>query len=109
MKSWKGELLEFYTKTTSKAKDLLYKYNALTHFRDSQLKKEKDLSPMNYIAFEALGQAIVESSQKQFVVLIDEIDKAPRDFPNDVLFEFENLSFRIEEATQRGSRGLGEQ
>ena len=75
----------FNSKTTSKAKDLLYHYNALTHFRDFQ-KGAADINPMNYVVFEALGEAIVHGAKERYVVLIDEIDKAPRDFPNDVLF-----------------------
>ena len=93
-----AQLLQFNTKTSSKAKDLLYKYNALTHFRDSQAGKE-NLNPMDYIRFTALGKAILDAGQTRSVVLIDEIDKAPRDFPNDVLFEFEELAFAVEEAT----------
>ena len=92
-----AELLVFNTKTSSKARDLLYQYNALTHFRDSQAGKQ-DLNPMNYIRFQALGKAIVRTKQQRYVILVDEIDKAPRDFPNDVLFEFEQLAFQIEEA-----------
>ncbi len=93
-------LLEFITKTTSKAKDLLYKYNALLHFRESQQDKaaEKKINAMEYVEFEALGKAIKEAGQQRYVVLVDEIDKAPRDFPNDVLFEFEQRAFKVEEA-----------
>ena len=93
------DLLIFNTKTTSKAKDLLYKYNALKHFRDSQAG-QTDLNPMNYVSFEAMGKAILESGQRRYVVLIDEVDKAPRDFPNDILHEFENMAFGVEEAAR---------
>ncbi|MEM6265095.1 MAG: MoxR family ATPase [Bacteroidota bacterium] len=98
----KTNLLIFNTKTTSKAKDLLYQYDALRHFRDSQRPTDGTTSPsaLNYISFQALGKAIVDSSKTRYVVLVDEIDKAPRDFPNDVLYEFENLSFRIDEASR---------
>lgn len=89
--------LRFNTKTTSKASDLFYRYNALAHFRDSQTGKP-DVNPMNYVYFEALGKAIIEAGKRRHVILIDEIDKAPRDFPNDVLFEFEQMAFRVEEA-----------
>jgi len=54
---------------------------------------------MNYVRFGPLGEAIARSGQKQTVVLVDEIDKAPRDFPNDVLFEFDEKSFQLEEAS----------
>lgn len=90
------DLLVFNAKTTSLAKDLLYQYDALGHFRNSRNGKQ-EISVMDYISFNSLGKAIIESSEKRQVVLIDEIDKAPRDFPNDVLFEFERLAFKIDE------------
>jgi MoxR-like ATPase len=93
-----GDPLIFSTKAGSNGKSLFYRYNALTHFRDSQMGKE-DLNPMNYVSFEPLGRAIVESAHKRHVVIIDEIDKAPRDFANDVLYEFEEMAFRVEEAS----------
>ena len=86
----------FDTKTTSAAKDLFYRYDAIRHFSD------KTANPLKYITFEALGLAILtarEGAPRQ-VVLVDEIDKAPRDFPNDVLFQFEKYAFRTEEATR---------
>lgn len=92
----KVPLLVFNTKTSSKAKDLLYQYNALSHFRDSQ-SANGSVDPMSYVNFAPLGQAIVEARQQRYVVLVDEIDKAPRDFPNDVLFEFEQLAFKVDE------------
>ncbi|MEM6768486.1 MAG: MoxR family ATPase [Bacteroidota bacterium] len=92
-----AKLLAFYTKTTSKAKDLLYHYDALSHFRDAQIDQVKR-NPMEYVEFHAMGKAIVEASQTRYVVLVDEIDKAPRDFPNDVLFEFEEMAFKVAEA-----------
>ncbi len=98
-------VLRFNVKTTSTAKDLLYRYDAIRHFRDNhnhaQANPKAD-NVMNYIQFEALGQAIMAAAHgKRHVVLVDEIDKAPRDFPNDLLFEFEKLGFRIEEATKK--------
>ena len=94
----------FNTKTDSQAQDLFYSYDALRHFRDAGLAREqgsKDtlLPVMNYISFNALGLAILESANERPIVLIDEIDKAPRDFPNDILFEFEKFAFRVKEAT----------
>ncbi|MEO0470814.1 MAG: hypothetical protein AAF206_14400, partial [Bacteroidota bacterium] len=56
-------------------------------------------SAMEHIQFQALGRAILEAPKQRYVVLIDEIDKAPRDFPNDVLFEFDNFAFRVEDAS----------
>ncbi len=89
-----SEVFRFNTKTTSSAKDLFYRYDALRHFGRQQE------NPLRFITFEAFGKAIINSRLGfRPVVLVDEIDKAPRDFPNDVLFEFEEFSFKIEEAT----------
>ena len=92
-----GKPLIFYTKTTSTARDLFYTYDSLSHFHDAQLKEKKDLNVENYIQYQALGQAIIDSQEQRSVVLIDEIDKAPRDLPNDVLNELEEMSFRVRE------------
>ena len=110
--------LTFNTKTTSTAKDLLYRYDALRHFNDTQIAK-RHLPVSSYISYEALGLAILlsyspddpkrkkvnsylpaevqELGPMRSVVLIDEIDKAPRDLPNDILNEIENMSFDIPE------------
>ncbi len=93
------DVLRFNVKTTSIAKDLLYRYDAIRHFRDSHKEGNELLNILNYIHFEALGQSIITAREKRRVVLIDEIDKAPRDLPNDLLYEFEKLGFRIDEAT----------
>jgi MoxR-like ATPase len=106
--------LVFFTKTTSTAKDLFYRYDALQRFHDAQFSTEQ-LPPDKYITYDALGLAILLSLEPEAanaflpqglkdkgpirsVVLIDEIDKAPRDFPNDILNEVENLSFTIMES-----------
>lgn len=90
--------LVFNAQTTSLASDLFYKYDALGHFQYNQNHKEV-LSPAEieakFIHYNALGQAI--RSRMRQVVLIDEIDKAPRDFPNDILYAIENLSFKVHE------------
>lgn len=93
-----GKPIVFNSQTTSTAKDLFYKYDALGHFQFSQTQKglltpeeiEKD-----FITYQGLGKAIKE--QKRCVVLIDEIDKAPRDLPNDILAALERLSFKVPE------------
>lgn len=90
-------LLKFYTKTTSTARDLFYRYDSLRHFHDAQLKEKAKIDTNDYIELNALGQAIINSGDMRSVVLIDEIDKAPRDFPNDVLYELENMAFQIRE------------
>ncbi len=94
-------LYKFFTKSDATAKDLFYRYDSLRHFHDAQLKSNQDLSAENYIDLEALGKAIVNSTQQRAVVLIDEIDKAPRDFPNDVLNEMEQMEFQIKETGKR--------
>jgi MoxR-like ATPase len=108
--------LIFNTKTTSTAKDLFYSYDALGHFHDAQFRKE-ELPIEKYITYEALGLAILlamnptetaaylpehlrDTGPLRSVVLIDEIDKAPRDMPNDILNEIERLSFTVKETGQ---------
>lgn len=93
-------LLRFNTKTTSTARDVLYRYDSLRHFHDAQLKKEGDLPIDSYISLQALGKAIAHSNELRSVVLIDEIDKAPRDFPNDLLDVLEDMCFEIKEKSQ---------
>lgn len=96
-----GEPLIFHTKTTSAAKDLFYRYDSLGHFHDAQLREKTDLNIKDYISYEALGRAIMESGSKRSVVLIDEIDKAPRDLPNDILNELENMAFSVKETGEQ--------
>ncbi len=109
-----GDPLKFETKSTSAARDLFYTYDALKRFQHIQTKQESD-DILDYITYQALGLAILRTltptDVKEFlkggisptenparsVVLIDEIDKAPRDFPNDILNEIENMYFRIPE------------
>ena len=108
----------FNTKTTSAASDLFYYYDALRHFRDANIRRADNTAALNvadYIELRALGKAIAltntndnnarlfvkDADLQKFVggsvVLIDEIDKAPRDFPNDILQEIENYRFSIKE------------
>lgn len=93
-----GEPIVFNAQTNSTASDLFYKYDALGHFQYSHNQKEA-LSAMEieerFIHYQALGEAI--RSEKRRVVLIDEVDKAPRDLPNDVLAAIERLEFRVPE------------
>lgn len=105
--------LVFNVKTTSNAKDLFYQYDAMRHFHDSHFRGNA-LRVDDYIHYEAFGLAILLAMQPseadQFlpsrylgrgptrsIVLIDEIDKAPRDLPNDILNEIEEMSFTIKE------------
>ncbi len=106
--------LKFETKSNSTARDLFYTYDALKRFQDAQ-SGGVSLSPLDYITYQALGLAILRtkdpsevaefilpdwqfSGKTRSVVLIDEIDKAPRDFPNDLLNELDSdMYFRIPE------------
>ncbi|MDX1940842.1 MAG: MoxR family ATPase [Saprospiraceae bacterium] len=93
-----GKPLIFNAQTTSTASELFYKYDALSHFQYSQNNAEV-LSPdeleSRFIRYVGLGAAI--RADKRQIVLIDEIDKAPRDLPNDVLAAIEDLEFSVPE------------
>jgi MoxR-like ATPase len=114
--------LKFDTKTTSTATDLFYQYDALRRFQDAHIAKEKkDIKNIyEYIEFQALGAAIIlagsneedkrllskkhqNKKQRKSVVLIDEIDKAPRDLPNDILNEIEKMEFKVKETGNKFS------
>lgn len=89
----------FNAQTTSQAKDLFYRYDALAHFQFAQTQKaplSNDVVEAKFIKYNGLGKAIKED--KKAVVLLDEIDKAPRDFPNDILAAIEDLTFDVPEA-----------
>jgi MoxR-like ATPase len=89
------EPLVFSTRSTSRAQDLLYTYDAVRRFNDIQARQGEPEKPEHYIYYQALGQAIVEGKRR--VVLVDEIDKAPRDFPNDLLTELDRMEFEVPE------------
>lgn len=92
----------FNTKTTSTSKDLFYRYDSLSHFRDSQIRgREEKIDVKQYIAYEALGKALIDSAFRRSVVLIDEVDKAPRDLPNDLLNELEHFEFEVRETGEK--------
>jgi len=99
--AWKfdlGKPLVFNAQTTSTASELFYKYDALAHFQFAQNRKEllkEEEIEKKFIKYQALGKAI--QSEKRQVVLIDEIDKAPRDLPNDILASLEDLEFYVPE------------
>ncbi|MEZ4775105.1 MAG: MoxR family ATPase [Bacteroidia bacterium] len=100
-----GKVLVFNAKTSSIASDLFYRYQAVKHFQYIQNIQHNGDSGKNaedFIEYEALGKAILIAltEKKRSVVLIDEIDKAPRDFPNDILNELENLKFSVPETDQ---------
>lgn len=117
----------FSTKSNSEARDLFYTYDAIGRFREAQVRARPGAAPADaadYIEFQALGRAILDAHRQEevahllrgrrayahpgepqrSVVIIDEIDKASRDFPNDLLREIEDLAFRVPEM----SRGDGD-
>lgn len=93
-----------YVKSTSRAKDLLYTYDAINRIYDGQAGEAKSKEISKYIHLAPLGRAIARADvklgdgQRRSVVLIDEIDKADLDFPNDLLWELDRLEFQIDEA-----------
>jgi MoxR-like ATPase len=88
-------VLEFHTKSTSVARDLLYQVDTLRRFHDATTGDASARDAGKYITYRALGEAI--RSDHTHVVLIDEIDKAPRDLPNDLLNELDRMEFAMPE------------
>ena len=84
-------LLQWHIKSTTKAQQGLYEYDAVSRLRDSQLGEEKVKDIKNYISKGTLWQAF--DSADQVVLLIDEIDKADIEFPNDLLRELDRMEF----------------
>jgi MoxR-like ATPase len=109
-----GRPLRFQTKSTSTARDLFYYYDSIRHFHAAQTQRSP-VDAAQFITIQAVGEAIIRTMDpakvhaalpnfehllpKRSVVLIDEVDKAPRDFPNDILHEVEDLCFQIPELT----------
>jgi len=113
-----GKWWDYYTwniKSTTRARDGLYRYDAIARLRDAQLMgtgleqlreflgivetgylKKRLLEKKNYREFAALGKSLQEHSHRP-ILLIDEIDKADSDFANDLLLELEELRFEIPE------------
>ncbi|WP_397541481.1 AAA family ATPase [Roseovarius salis] len=88
-------MLEWNIKSTTKAQQGLYEYDAVSRLRDSQLGDERVHDVRNYIRKGKLWQAF-ESTDKT-VLLIDEIDKADIEFPNDLLQELDRMEFHVYE------------
>ena len=103
-----GDVEHFATRTDSVSTDLLYRYDSLAHFHKVNIDKACELTAneieASFIKYQALGRAICDSKgyneekvAKRRVVLIDEIDKAPRDLPNDILTTIERMTFEVPE------------
>ena len=91
-------LLQWHIKSTTKAQQGLYEYDAVSRLRDSQLGDEKVKDIRNYIVKGVLWQAF--EAEQPTVLLIDEIDKADIDFPNDLLLELDEKRFTIPETKE---------
>jgi len=94
-KSLGKRLIQWHIKSTTKAQQGLYDYDAVSRLRDSQLGNDKVHDIRNYIKKGKLWEAF--DSDEQVVLLIDEIDKADIEFPNDLLVEIDKMEFFVYE------------
>lgn len=120
---WNHDIFE--TKSTSQAAELFYEYDVVGRFHAKTI--EADVTPSEFVTYRALGRAILLAHPKELVahlmpgngrdhpgpprrsvVVIDEVDKAPRDFPNDILNEIDRMTFRIPELGAPGTKGVPE-
>ncbi len=114
----------FNTKSTSQSSDLFYTFDSLRRFHAAH-SPEASADNRDYLEFNALGRAILLANEaeevkdvlppafkhpgrRRSVVLVDELDKAPRDFPNDLLNEVDQMFFRIPELGNREVRAPAE-
>jgi len=101
----------FQVKSDSTARDLLYDFDTVRYFRDAHLQPGDggvaELDKSKYLSKRPFWQAIAEGRAKGVpqVLLIDEIDKAPRDFPNDLLHELDQMEFTIHETDEKVEAG----
>ncbi len=91
-------LLQWHVKSTTKAQQGLYEYDAVSRLRDSQLGDDRVRNIGNYIVQGVLWQAF--TAEQPTVVLIDEVDKADIEFPNDLLRELDRMEFHVYETRQ---------
>ena len=91
-------LMQWHVKSTTKAQQGLYEYDAVSRLRDSQLGDERVADIGHYIKRGVLWQAF--DSEMPAVVLIDEVDKADIEFPNDLLRELDRMEFYVYETQQ---------
>ena len=90
-----GEVELFTVRSDHQGRALLYELDNLQRFYDAQVQDPRARERSNYLRLGPLGRVIQEGKRR--VVLIDEIDKAPRDFPNDLLHVFDKMELRIPE------------
>lgn len=90
-----GDVLAFHTRSDHQARDVLYTIDHLQRFFHAQVRDERATEAANYVRWQALGLAIQGDAER--LVLIDEVDKAPRDFPNDLLDEIDRMEFSVPE------------
>ena len=95
---WSKELIVWNIKSTSKAQDGLYVYDTVQRLYDSQFGEKNVADIKQYIKPGKLGEAF--QSEERVVLLIDEIDKADLEFPNDLLWELDQMSFYIPETKE---------
>ena len=88
-------MIEWHVKSTTKAQQGLYEYDAVSRLRDSQLGDERVHDVANYIKRGKLWQAF--AADEKVVLLIDEVDKADIEFPNDLLQELDRMEFHVYE------------
>lgn len=117
--NFRDHFIEWHIKSTTKAKDGLYTFNFVDRLRDAQVYAQLDadrqaevLNPETYVEFGPLGRAFYFDQQQleiaqqlPKVVLIDEIDKADIDFPNDLLLELDEMRFTIDEVKEKNDLG----
>lgn len=93
------KLIQWHIKSTTKAQQGLYEYDAVSRLRDSQLGNDKVHDISNYIVKGKLWEAF--AADERVVLLIDEIDKADIEFPNDLLLEIDKMEFYVYETQER--------
>lgn len=91
-------LIEWHIKSTTKAQQGLYEYDAVSRLRDGQLGDERVRDVSNYIIRGKLWEAF--TSETPVVLLIDEVDKADIEFPNDLLLELDRMQFHVYETRE---------
>jgi MoxR-like ATPase len=97
-KAFNAPLFEWHIKSSSKAQHGLYEYDAVARLRDSQLGEARAATIANYIVPGRLWRAF--EAEQRAVLLIDEIDKADIEFPNDLLRELDRMDFYVHETQQ---------